>query len=135
VETAYLDRQNQRREKDRRGILRLTQLDPLGRVLAVTRAGILLETDAYDPLGNEVRALDGEGKETRFAYDAANRLSARTDGAGTPEQAVTTFTYDEDGNRTEERDARAAAVGEPFSVKNTYDPLNRMVTTSDGEGD
>jgi len=134
-ETTYLDAANQRSEKDRRGIVRVTQLDPLGRVLTVTRAGVVLETNAYDPLGNKVSAKDGEGKETAFTYDAANRLSARIDGVGSADEATTTFKSDENGNRVEERDARAASLGEPFSVRHTFDPLNRLSTSTDGEGD
>ena len=56
---------------------------------------------------------------TRFAYDAANRLESRTDGFGTPDAAATTFAYDGVGNLLEERDARAALLGEPWSVQRT----------------
>src|SRR5262249_53667755 len=110
-------------------------MDPLGRVLTVTRASVVLERNAYDELGNKVSARDGEDKETRFTYDAANRLSSRTDGYGSPDAATTTYGSDENGNRTIERDARAIALGEPFSVRNTYDPLNRLHTTTDDEAD
>jgi YD repeat-containing protein len=135
VETTYLDAQNRVSVKDRRGAVTVSQMDPLGRTLTVTRAGITQETNAYDQVGNKTSAKDGESKETRFTYDAVNRLSERTDGFGTPDAALTTYKYDANGNRTEERDARLASLGEPWSTKNTYDPLNRLETMTDGETD
>ncbi len=133
VETSYEDTLNRRTEKDRRRIERVTQMDPLGRVVSVTRAGVTLETNGYDGNGNKVSAKDAEGKETHFAYDAANRLSGRIDGFGSAVAATTTFSYDKNGNQTEERDQRAAELGEPFSVKRSYDELNRLKTVTDGE--
>jgi YD repeat-containing protein len=79
VETTYLDAQNRVSVKDRRGAVTVSQMDPLGRTLTVTRAGITQETNAYDQVGNKTSAKDGEAKETRFTYDAVNRLS-RADG-------------------------------------------------------
>ena len=133
VTTTYDDVANRVTEKDRRGKLRVTQLDPLGRTRSVTRAGVILERHEYDGNGNRTRSLDAENRETRFAYDPANRLAARTDGYGTPAAATTTFKYDPSSNPTEERDARATALGEPFSVRRTYDELNRLTSMVDGE--
>jgi YD repeat-containing protein len=134
TETTYADDTNQRAERDRRGIETVTQLDPLGRVKTVTRAGIVVERNQYDGNGNRTETTDGEGKRTLFQYDAANRLSDRTEGAGSAEAATTHFEYDENGNLTLELDPRAAALGEEFSVKNTYDELDRLETVTDGEG-
>jgi YD repeat-containing protein len=53
-------------------------MDPLGRTLTVTRAGITQETNAYDQVGNKTSAKDGESKETHFTYDGVNRLAERT---------------------------------------------------------
>jgi YD repeat-containing protein len=132
VEVTYDDARNRRIEKDRRGTKTVTQTDPLGRVVTVTDAatvntstgavsGIVLETHVYDGNGNKTSTKDAEGKETRFTYDAANRVASRTDGYGTPEAATTTTAYDKNGNPTEEKDQRAADLGEPFSVQKTYD--------------
>jgi RHS repeat-associated protein len=139
AETFYEDAENRRREKDRRGSLKLTQLDPLGRVVSVTGAlgtadEARLELNTYDGVGNKESQTDAEDRVTRFAYDAANRLESRTDGFGTADAATTTFVYDKAGNTLEERDARAAALGEPWSVKRTWDELNRLDTETDGEG-
>src|SRR5262249_32444564 len=134
VETTYLDAANRKTVKDRRGTMAVTQMDPLGRILSVTRDGVPQEATVYDGNGNAVSKKDGEGKETRFVYDAANRLASQTAGFGSPAAASTTFQYDANGNRIEELDARAAELGAPFSVKNTYDALNRLRTVTDGEG-
>jgi RHS repeat-associated protein len=138
VETAFEDALLRTTTKDRRGFLTRTQTDPLGRVATVTRAlgtpdEAVLERNTYDGNGNKTLATDAEGKKTRFEYDAANRLKAREDGFESPDAAVTTFVYDKASNLLEERDARAAALAEPWSVKRTYDELNRLETETDGE--
>jgi RHS repeat-associated protein len=138
VETTYEDALNRVTTKDRRGYLTRTQTDPLGRVVSVTRAvgtpdEAVLETNGYDGNGNKTLAADAEGKKTRFEYDAANRLIAREDGFETTDAAVTSFRYDNVGNLLEERDARAAALSAPWSVKRTYDDLNLLETETDGE--
>jgi RHS repeat-associated protein len=138
VETTYDDAQNRTLTKDRRGFLARTQFDPLGRVVSVTRAvGTVdeaeVERHTWDGNGNRETTTDGEGRVTRFVYDAANRLRAREDGFQSPDAAVTTFVHDKAGNLLEERDARAAALAEPWSTKRTYDALHRLETESDGE--
>ena len=139
VVTTYEDALNRVTTQDRRGTLSRTQMDPLGRVVTVTRAPgtpeeAVLETNAYDPNGNKTLATDAEGRKTRFDYDAANRLSAREDGFQSVDAATTTFVYDKAGSQLEERDARAAALGLPWSVQRSYDDLGRLVTETDGEG-
>lgn len=138
VEVTYEDAQNRVTEKDRRGSLKVTQTDPLGRVLSVMAAvgtddEATLERHTYDANGNRLSSMDAEEKETRFTYDAANRSATRTDGFGSPEAALTSFVYDKAGNILEERDARAAALDQPWSVQRTYDELNRLSTETDGE--
>ena len=139
VATVYEDAQNRTTETDKRGIRRIAQMDPLGRAVRVTRAvgtadESVLETNAYDSNSNKTLQTDAEGGKTRFDYDPANRLKSRTDGFETAEAAATTFQYDKAGNQTEELDRRAADLGEPWSVKRTYDRLNRLETVTDGEG-
>ena len=72
---------------------------------------------------------------TRFAYDAANRLESRTDGFGTPGRGD----HDLRLRRRRQRRSRSGTpgrplLGEPWSVKRTYDDLNRLETETDGEG-
>ncbi len=140
VETTYEDALNRITEKDRRGFLKVTQLDPLGRVVSVTRAvgtpgrGRCSSATPTTATATARRRRTAKGTSTRFAYDAANRLESRTDGFGTPDAAMTSFAVRRRGNLLEERDARAALLGEPWSAKRTYDALNRLETETDGEG-
>jgi RHS repeat-associated protein len=140
VELTYDDAGNRVLEKDRRGFVKRTQLDPLGRVVHVTRAlGVpadetAVETNTYDGNGNRVTQTDAEGRQVRFSYDAANRLLARTDGFGTPDAATTDYRLDGVGNVVEERDGRAALIGQPWSVRRTFDALDRLETETNGEG-
>jgi RHS repeat-associated protein len=133
VVTTYDDVQNTRTVKDKKGHQTVSQMDPLGRVRTVTRAGVLLERNEYDGNGNKILAVDGEGRQTKFEYDKANRLLARIDGFGSPEAAVTSFHYDPNGNVDKERDGRAALLNAAFSTAKTYDELNRLTTVTDGE--
>ena len=138
VETTYHDAANRVSEKDRRGFVKETHFDPLGRVVSVTRAlgtpdEAVVETSTWDGNGNRETQADAEGRTTRFRYDAANRLSSRTDGEGTAEEATTTFVSDGVGNVLEERDPRAVLLGEPWSIKRTWDALDRLETEADGE--
>ncbi len=135
VTTVYQDAQNKKTVTDRRGIATVTQMDPLGRVLTVTRDGVAMETNSYDGNGNKVLGADGEGKQTRFEYDAANRLRARTMGFGSPAASTVTLQYDKAGNLEIERDARAASLNLPFSTKKTYDAVNRVASETNGAGE
>lgn len=131
--TLYDDGGNRVIETDRRGIQRVTQKDPLQRLRSIARGGVPLEENDYDENGNRVLARDGSGHETRFVYDAANRLVSRTDGFGTGDSDITIFEHDRDGNVTVEKDERASDLGEPFSIRRTYDALHRLITVTDGE--
>jgi len=139
IVTEHDDLGNRIIETDRRTIRKVSQMDPLGRLLSVTRAqGIpeeeaVLERSTYDPNSNKLTSTDADNHVTKFIYDPANRLKSRTDGFGSPEPTTTTYEYDRAGNQTEERDQRAADLGEPFSLKKTYDELNRLETATDGE--
>src|SRR5262249_54622445 len=136
---AYDDLANRVTETDRREIRKVSQMDPLGRLLSVTRAqGIadeeaILERNTYDPNSNKLTSTDADGHVTSFIYDPANRLKPRTEGVGTTEAATTTYQYDRAGNQTEELDQRAADLGQPFSLRRTYDALNRLETATDAE--
>jgi RHS repeat-associated protein len=130
VVTSYDDANNRRTVTDRRNVGIVTQMDPLGRVLTVTRAGVTLETNTYDQNGNKVLGKDGEEKQTRFVFDGANRLIERQDGFGSGTQASTWLKLDANGNVEEEKDARTP----DHPVVKTYDDLNRLHSVTDGEG-
>ena len=130
--TDYLDGDRQVVETDKRGIIKTTQLDSLGRVVSVNRAGVTLERHEYDANNNRVLSFDGEGNRTRFEYDGANRMTARTDGFESALATITTFEYDNVGNLLEEKDGRV--TGSNYDVRNIYDDLNRLASSEDGEG-
>ena len=97
------------------GSARVTQLDPLGRVVSVTRGlgtpdEAVLETNALRRQLQPDRSRPTPRVERPAStYDAANRVELRTDGFGTPVAADTRYRYDGVGNVLEEQDARAAA--------------------------
>ena len=64
--TDYLDSARQVVETDKRGIVKTTQLDSLGRLISVNRAGVTLEQHEYDANSNRSSPIDGEGNKTRF---------------------------------------------------------------------
>jgi YD repeat-containing protein len=133
LETTYADALNRTTEKDRRGTLKVTQMDPLGRVVRVTRDAVVLETNAYDALGNKVLATDGESRKTQFVYDKANRLSAQTDGFETADAATTQYRYDENGKPHEGHRPRSTEAVP--SQELVYDELNRVTDEWDGARD
>jgi RHS repeat-associated protein len=132
IETVYDDANHRVTETDKRNLVKVTQLDSLGRLVSVTRSGVVLEQHEYDGNGNRTSSEDANGNETAFEYDGANRLVARTDGLGSNEETRTKFEYDRVGNLLEEKDGRS--TGKPFDVRNTYDDLNRVVSVEDAEG-
>jgi RHS repeat-associated protein len=131
VETTYDDANNRVTEKDREGTLTITQMDPLGRAVTVTRDGVLLARNTYDFLGNKVLIEDGSGKKTQFSYDTANRLESRVDGYGTPEAKTTQYRYDLSGNKTKEIDALSTDAVP--SMEWAYDELNRVTDEWNGK--
>ena len=134
VVLTYDDAKNRVTEVDPRGLTRISQLDSLGRLRSLERSGVVLERHEYDGNGNRTLTRDAEHHATRYEYDAANRVSRKVEGADSPVEGAATFKYDPNGNVLEERDARAASLGAPWSVKRTFDRLNRLQTETDGEG-
>lgn len=90
------------------------------------------ETDAdgntwrykWDPVGNLGTRIDANGNQTSYAYYPDNQLKQTTyslDGA------VVVFTYDENNNRTAMTDRLGTTTW-------AYDPLNRLVDSTDAWG-
>jgi RHS repeat-associated protein len=132
IETVYDDANRRVTETDKRNLVKTTQLDSLGRLISMTRSGVVLEQHEYDGNGNRTLSTDANGNETQFEYDGANRLNGRTDGFGSGIAIRTVFRYDGVGNLLEEKDGRS--TGKPFDVRNVYDDLNRLVSVEDAEG-
>lgn len=116
------------------------EYDPNGNPTAqVAPDGVRTEND-YDPLNRLRRSLADVGgieAETRFAYDALDRLVKVTDPKGldteyvydglgnlvelrSPDTGVTTYTHDAAGNRLSQTDARGV------TSSYAYDALNRL---------
>lgn len=94
------------------------KMDPLGNLIAK-------QQNYYDILGNKVRVIDTlypQKQEilTLYEYDSANRLLSLTEAAGTPEQKVTTYTY----NRYGQKEAMRKPDG--VLLHYTYDALGRL---------
>lgn len=83
-------------------------------------------TLAYD--GDHVMQVsDGTGRDTDYSYDAAGNLTSVTDCSGN----TTTYQYAADGMLA--RIYYPANPANPF-VTNTYDPLGKVETQTDGRG-
>ena len=80
-------------------------------------------TYTYDNRDNLVAMADSTGT-TAFAYDAVNRLVARTDARG----FTAAYTYDEAGNPA------TLSYPDGNTVTYTYDELNRLATVTDWLG-
>ena len=137
VSTQYEDAVLQELVKDGRGTT-TRQLDGLGRVLSVTRGGVVLESRTYDNLNNVLTSQDaganaGEGllkHMTCFGYDGANRLTSRREGCGTAVGQTTRFYYDTSGNLWKEIDPRTGEANP--SREYAYDELDRRTSVKDG---
>jgi RHS repeat-associated protein len=135
----------------------LTRVDPLGNCFGCTAANyrttytydaeghLLTETDqlgnvtthTYDPAGNETSIKDARNHTTSYEYDNANHLSKITgadpDGAGALTAPITTYSYDDVGNRITEVSPRGNVAGGNQTAYTTtygYDASNRLVSVT-----
>ncbi len=113
----------------------VSTVDPLLNVTAL----------AYGSAGNVIESRDAEGRVTRFAYDALNRLTKVIDAThSSPDPlcgtaGVTCYDYDSAGNLTQVTDARGSVTTFEYDTQNrliqTTDPLGRSETFAyDGNG-
>jgi RHS repeat-associated protein len=79
-------------------------------------SGETYRTYTYDPVGNRLTESSDSGTTT-YEYDAADRLTTVTD----PAEAVTTYSFDDNGNQT--------AAGD---TTYTYDLADRLATATVG---
>ncbi|WP_180268865.1 DUF6531 domain-containing protein [Streptomyces sp. Ru87] len=123
-----------------RGVVSTSAHDALGRPTSTTYSDETPDvTTVYDAVGNRKQVTDATGTRT-FTYDAANRLKTASvpgqskgfvydyDDAGRlsartlPHGRVTSFTYDDDGNR------KTSATAGTTTAYN-YDPAGRLTST------
>lgn len=134
----FQDAFNRRVMTDRRGLQTIVQVDALGRELEVLRSGgdlalrygsdpVRLQFNAYDESSNLVRSEDADGRVTTHEYDAAERRTRTTEGAGTPVAAATEYTYDAVGNLLTSKDGRSHSG--TFDARHEYDARYRLVRT------
>jgi RHS repeat-associated protein len=86
-----------------------------------------ITTYQYNRVGQQADVADGNGYHLEYAYDSLGRLSTVTQFMSTG-NLVTTYGYDNNGNRTSETDARQK------TTRYWYDGLNRMWRKTDGRG-
>ena len=97
----------------------------------------------YNGHSQVVREVDGEGKETLYAYNGIGlktreQTSIRKDG-DTAYYRVICYAYDSQGNKVEEAYGQQEVIegGEPESwhrIVFSYDQNNRLVVVEDGYG-
>lgn len=106
----------------------------LTRQIASAQAGGLAQTAAFtcNAVGDVLTATDPRGNVTTTTYDALRRKTAETGPAATGIQ--TQWTYDTDGNVTQERrwDTTASLWR---AVTTTYSATNQPLTVTDPAGD
>ncbi|HEY6332342.1 MAG TPA: RHS repeat-associated core domain-containing protein, partial [Blastocatellia bacterium] len=116
---------------DRRGNTKIEVFDPLSRLSSVTWGGQPYGSYQYDGNNNRTQVTDGLGNQTNYTYDPFNRVTQVVRGvtSQTPNGLQTeTFGYDNNGNVTSHFDG-------VNTVNQTFDELNRMLTSTDGAGD
>lgn len=118
-----------------------------GDLTSVTTPSGLVTESTYDALGRKIQDREKsdsypDGVVTTYTYDDMGRVLTTTGPVttnaidGTKHQAVTTNTYDADGNttRTSVKDALDAAEPERITTIE-YDEFNRQTRTVNPEGD
>ncbi|MCG7872835.1 MAG: GH-E family nuclease [Candidatus Thiodiazotropha lotti] len=92
---SYDDNGNVLTETDRRGLVNAYSYDAWDRVLTTTRAGLLIETNVYDGVGNRSRVTDANGNAIDYDY---NHLDLVTEERA-PLSATTRYSYNTGGQR------------------------------------
>lgn len=79
----------------------------------------------YDVLGNLKQSIDSSGKANIYDYDNQGRVTLATEQALDGSNKITTSaSYDKNGNK------RFVTDGNGNVIENTYDELNRLISTS-----
>ena len=87
---------------------------------------------SYDKAGRLATETDGNGVVTRFDYDAAGRVTDKTEAYGRSEARVTHSVYDAAGRLVEE--TMAYGRSEASTSRFAYDALGRLASALDARG-
>lgn len=112
---------------DRRGGIVANVYDASGRVVSQSDPLGRQRTLVYDSTGTTI--TDPKGNVEVQVYDAQRQLSSLTRGAGTPEAATSTFTYD-----TVSLALITATDPNGHVVTQTHDPADNLTSTTDALG-
>ena len=83
-----------------RGLATRTEYDANRNPIKVTHADGTSITASYDPVySNPLNSTDEAGIKTQYEYDATGNLLKLSEAVGLPEARVTTYTYDQYGQR------------------------------------
>ena len=113
------------------------EYDALNRLVTQGYADDVTANYVYDEAGNRITETDPNGKTVLHTYDALNRR-IRTDyptpviPTGDDLEEITTV-YDENNNLLQVIETSSGAI-EPRLTTRTYDPLDRLLATTDLDG-
>jgi len=95
--------------------------------------GSIVSYEYEHTFNRRVKETNENGIVTRYEYDSAGNLTRKTEAVGTPDERVTQYTYDGDGNRLTIRVLADANTVESLTTME-YDASGNMTSVSDPEG-
>ncbi|RPJ61420.1 MAG: hypothetical protein EHM23_07000 [Acidobacteria bacterium] len=104
----------------------------LGHLVEVKQGGLVTAAYVRDEVGNATSFSDGRGGAILQTFDAFNRMTSRSDGAGN----VTGFEYDLKGRLAKKTEPRPGAGGEALVTSyeyNEFDSLTRVIDAEHSE--
>ena len=93
-------------------------------IVKITDAAGNVTTEQWDESGNVLDRIDGEGNEWKFTYNSNNQMLTRTDPLG----VVDEWDYDANGNVTKE--TRAAGTPDETVTTYTYDDMGKLTSVT-----
>lgn len=111
---------------DANGNLDRTYYDAAGDKVKELKADTSVWTWSYDVLGRQVQARDGVGGITNYSYDQRDQLVTQDQNGYAGGDRITSYTYDELGNRT----STAVAAGQDLNLltRQLYDTRGNVVS-------
>ena len=119
---------------DERGLITRTVFDGNWNPILVTYPDGTNVSAVYGSVySNPLTRADEAGTQTAYQYDAHGNLTQMTEAVGLPEQRVTTYTYDQYGQRlTATR--KGATSADDATTTYTYDNYGNVQTITDAVG-